>query len=609
MIISTLCFTRSLFPDSEFAVRAFEGVSVSILKPNTDNPRAQKLVRWLENGVFPALDRGYIDRVLFNIHDADPARAEAVVIESYSFRVSTAGAGESGLRVTATTRATGSRGNATRTTRGEVSKNVRQILKQFIVLTTSLDALPDERWISMQLTYTPETPSDFEPQYFQPAQAFQLPRFLGDPLSMPIGRLETPFHAMVMKLRLAAAEEDMMVEDTHVGMDDAPAPVHTDGYLTSDVDDDGEDDDEFDADDDGDDVDNDDELGNGNIADNDSVKVAEPSPKDDDMDSDASSVFDLAEQPKQDKPSKRVTRAQAKKGKDKGKGKHSGTDADKDQHKDTKTTAGTKTAPKSKTKTEQPTPSNNLSAPKLGLVHGKTLGSKPPRRSPSQSVSANTNANANANANANRAPSTTKPHHTDSGTRTTRWAQHKEQLLNQAERIARQEGVTNAGASFRKKKSLDAILASRPELQEVKENPALLAEFMDHLSLSSRTEPSDAVLRELPAALNTKLDARSDVDALPDESDAQNLSQDSMFSCAENANPNRKRKVSMVRDPVHLKVVAPPPAKLSKGAAGEPLGTPLGRRALGVAAPSGRGVLRPPNMRRYGSRKTTFSRR
>ena len=92
MAVSTVAFTRQLFPKEAFVAKSYGGVNIEVLRPMDSNggvisDGALRVHEWLEKGAFKALDQNYLEKVTFNILDAHPSDPEARILESYSFRV------------------------------------------------------------------------------------------------------------------------------------------------------------------------------------------------------------------------------------------------------------------------------------------------------------------------------------------------------------------------------------------------------------------------------------------------------------------------------------------------------------------------------------------
>jgi hypothetical protein len=172
--------------------------------------------------VFAALDLGYVDRILFTVQDDHPSSPTARALENYSFKVSyTQGkAGKTprlnmsinpgnstdlnripGTFCVARQEEANSRAHralvapSTSTThatntvsREEVNRMMQHMIKQLVVLTSALHALPKDRWLSMSLVYNSRAPKEYAPEGFCVADAQALPRFAGEVLNVNVGK-------------------------------------------------------------------------------------------------------------------------------------------------------------------------------------------------------------------------------------------------------------------------------------------------------------------------------------------------------------------------------------------------------------------------------------
>ena len=140
--------------------------------------KSKRLLDAMENGVFDALERGYLRSVALVIsHPDDPK----TLLEEYLFTV------QYWRLVTAGTRLLTSSGGAKEKERvlsvdaatiekrrGEthgskrIRKNAIATTRTLLSLVRTLDALPDGSAANLNLTYTEETPATYEPPFLKP---------------------------------------------------------------------------------------------------------------------------------------------------------------------------------------------------------------------------------------------------------------------------------------------------------------------------------------------------------------------------------------------------------------------------------------------------------
>lgn len=80
--ISSICYLRNIFPNSDFAERKWDGEDLKILKGNS--PDAHSFVKNLR-GIFDALEKTYLREIKFGIY-TDPNKPDDV-LETYVFNV------------------------------------------------------------------------------------------------------------------------------------------------------------------------------------------------------------------------------------------------------------------------------------------------------------------------------------------------------------------------------------------------------------------------------------------------------------------------------------------------------------------------------------------
>ncbi|KAK8790640.1 hypothetical protein WA588_002389, partial [Blastocystis sp. NMH] len=213
--ISEICYLRNLFNEDCFIPKNYAGVMINALHPmdreekNIHNEEAWQLTRWLEEGVFDALEKRYLRGLVFAIYDNPKHKDQSKLLETYSYAFTYPDPVNVTLEMT--------RNNVDKSTLSTdgVKNQAVMLLRTLITLCSTLSPLPRERWITMQLYYYDDiTPPDYQPTFFEDsAQALVRPGdspFVSSPFVMEAGRLRTPFHAMRMKVRVT---EGVLQED------------------------------------------------------------------------------------------------------------------------------------------------------------------------------------------------------------------------------------------------------------------------------------------------------------------------------------------------------------------------------------------------------------
>ncbi|KAL7413912.1 HORMA domain-containing protein [Mrakia frigida] len=235
--IGCITFLRGLLPDDNFeddginpmakpgssvsAQGSTSGGSLKIKKIKRNySPEGDKLLDYLEKGVFDAVERKFLRSMVLSIYldPDDPSN----VIETYTFNFSyhdVEGVGsvpmlsvEQSMKsmnvaddpILAATTA----GQAL--TLGTVKKSVKALIKNLILMTQNLVELPRKRCISIKLFYQPDAPEDYEPPMFRRADPETEKLYFGThsreeaPEITNIGKMETGHHGVQIKIRSVA---------------------------------------------------------------------------------------------------------------------------------------------------------------------------------------------------------------------------------------------------------------------------------------------------------------------------------------------------------------------------------------------------------------------
>jgi hypothetical protein len=107
------------------------------------NEDVLKLTNWLEQGVFVALEKGYIDTMTFYINAKDPETDEEKIYEQYSFKLVDSD-GSTDLKINNST--------YKMKTKDGLKKQATKFLRQLIEFGFTLEDIPETCWISLSLT-------------------------------------------------------------------------------------------------------------------------------------------------------------------------------------------------------------------------------------------------------------------------------------------------------------------------------------------------------------------------------------------------------------------------------------------------------------------------
>ncbi|KAI0344853.1 DNA-binding protein [Trametopsis cervina] len=187
---------------------------------------ADKLLDYLENGIFDALQKQYLRSFIFAIYldNDDPNN----IVEAYTFnfryynipgtnisvpvmslgddlmKLSISG-GKKSDPVTDATK----KGKVP--TLGEVKRSLKTLIKNLIQATTQMDALPRRRYATFKLYYHDHTPDDYEPPYFRAGDSKKDKWFFSThskgeiPEKCSVGEVQTGWHSVDLRVASVSA--------------------------------------------------------------------------------------------------------------------------------------------------------------------------------------------------------------------------------------------------------------------------------------------------------------------------------------------------------------------------------------------------------------------
>ena len=202
--VSNIAYLRTIFPERAFGDKKLDNMNLKVLKEDGRCPGAYQLIQWVK-GCFEALDRKYLRAIVLGIYQ-DPSDSHTA-IETYTFRFSYTQS--TGVDIYRNDRkiASSSRGA------DDVRNATIKLLRSILVLTQTLDPLPDDVYMAIKLFYLDSaTPADYNPSGFGASAAgdfcFREEAFLID-----AGHVETPFHDIQMRVKaLSSNFDDSQIE-------------------------------------------------------------------------------------------------------------------------------------------------------------------------------------------------------------------------------------------------------------------------------------------------------------------------------------------------------------------------------------------------------------
>lgn len=140
---------RDLFPKDCFKNKEYGSVEIHQLQAAQRDDRGEVLVhnadaflltQWLEKGVFAALEAEYLSSMTFAIFCKHPQTGEDLLLESYEFKVTFNAEG-----------GTAKINDVSLISRDVVKNQAVKFIRSLTEFSSTLDALPENRWITLQL--------------------------------------------------------------------------------------------------------------------------------------------------------------------------------------------------------------------------------------------------------------------------------------------------------------------------------------------------------------------------------------------------------------------------------------------------------------------------
>lgn len=207
--VSCVSFIRNLFPEECFSAKDMSGVTINTLKRGSGNKDAEEMMNWLEQGVFEALEKEYLNEIQFMIYTEENKGKN--IIEEYTFKVD----GEQSVAV--------NRNKKQVVSKSDIKGMTCQMLRMLVTLAQTLKPIPRERFLVMNLNYNDEAPDDYEPEYFRPMEEADEDMSFDRTKKrdkLRIGLVKTGKHEMTLKIQTT--------RDNFVGEgEETPAPEET----------------------------------------------------------------------------------------------------------------------------------------------------------------------------------------------------------------------------------------------------------------------------------------------------------------------------------------------------------------------------------------------
>lgn len=197
--VSNIAYLRALFPEHAFGDRSIEDLHLKTLRDDSACPGVCKFIQYMK-GCFDALDKKYLRVLILGLY-RDPENPETL-IESYTFKFSYAD--ETGVDIYRNNQKISSANNAS-----EIKKATIRLLRTIVVLTQTMNAIPEDTMLTMKLLYYDDvTPQEYEPPGFKPSTCTDF-HYEEEPVTINVGDVATPFHRIKMRVKTNEAMFDI----------------------------------------------------------------------------------------------------------------------------------------------------------------------------------------------------------------------------------------------------------------------------------------------------------------------------------------------------------------------------------------------------------------
>ncbi|KAK1878784.1 HORMA domain containing protein 1 [Dissostichus eleginoides] len=206
LAVSSITYLRGIFPEDAYRSRYLEDVSIKVLREDSNNPGASKVVKWMM-GCFDALEKQYLQVVFIGVY-TNPDEPNCI-IESYQFKYKYT---EKGPEMNIL------RNNDVemQVTLEDTKKASVLLIRKLFLLMQNLEALPNNVYITMKLYYYDDiTPADYQPPGFKEGECDSL-CFEGMAVHFQVGEVQTQFHTLLVRVSAAQSRLEKLQEGNYL---------------------------------------------------------------------------------------------------------------------------------------------------------------------------------------------------------------------------------------------------------------------------------------------------------------------------------------------------------------------------------------------------------
>ena len=230
MSFGCLAFLRGLFPDENFIDQRFvpakgeknynknlishsNSIKIKTLVRGKNND-VNMLLDWLEKGVFPTVKLKFLKSLSFGIYlnQDDPTN----LCENYIFNFDYLNNNEVSLNLN---KQSSNGNNDNIISLLDSRKMAQQLMRRFIIITQSLEPLPQKKFLSMRLLFNDNVKQDYQPEFFKDA-SFDKRATLKIPIDTSLstfsaGSLSTNHHNLKMNVYSTINENNVEIDNNN----------------------------------------------------------------------------------------------------------------------------------------------------------------------------------------------------------------------------------------------------------------------------------------------------------------------------------------------------------------------------------------------------------
>lgn len=112
-----------------------------------------QLTKWIEEGVFDALDKHYLRAIVFAIYTANDECKDGKLIEAYNYKITYPAKEECEVECISSGGGANGGNGSINFTADSIRNQAVVMIRTLITMCSTLEPLPNDRWINMKLFY------------------------------------------------------------------------------------------------------------------------------------------------------------------------------------------------------------------------------------------------------------------------------------------------------------------------------------------------------------------------------------------------------------------------------------------------------------------------